>query len=50
MADQFKKHIEGYRKGGKVCPCCMETTKKESRRLARRRLKHEDRNRLREVG
>ena len=45
--DKFKRSIKGYRKGGKVCPCCMETTKKESRRLARRRLKQSDRK---EVG
>ena len=41
--DTFKRNIKGFRKGGKVCPCCRETTKRVSRRLARRRLKASDR-------
>ena len=41
--DEFKKKIEGYRKGGKTCPCCRETQSKDrSRKLARKRLKNED--------
>jgi len=42
MYDVFKVHIKGYRKGGKTCECCREVNKKESRRLARRRLKATD--------
>ena len=36
--DEFKQFIKGFRKGGQTCPCCRETEKRESRRLARRRL------------
>lgn len=41
--DDFKRHIEGYRRGGFTCPCCRETTKRHSRKLARQRLKRQDR-------
>jgi len=41
--DDFKRHIEGYRRGGRTCPCCRETTVISSRRLARRRMKQADR-------
>jgi hypothetical protein len=42
--DAFKRHIEGYRRGGKPCPCCVETSDKDSRsRMARRRLHAADR-------
>jgi hypothetical protein len=41
--DDFKRHIEGYRRGGFTCPCCRETTKRHSRKLARQRLKQQDR-------
>lgn len=41
--DDFKRHIEGYRRGGFTCPCCRETTKRHSRKLARLRLKEQDR-------
>jgi hypothetical protein len=41
--DDFKKRIEGYRRGGRTCPCCRETDPVHSRRLARRRLKQADR-------
>lgn len=41
--DDFKRHIEGYRRGGATCPCCRETTKRHSRKLARQRLKRLDR-------
>lgn len=40
--DDFKRHIEGYRRGGFTCPCCRETTKRHSRKLARQRLKRQD--------
>jgi hypothetical protein len=37
--DEFKRHIKGWRKNGKVCPCCAEyADKQQSRRTARRRL------------
>lgn len=42
--DDFKKHIKGFRnRGHGVCPCCREAPKKTATRMARRRLKHEDR-------
>jgi len=37
--DDFKKRIEGWRRGGRTCPCCRETTVRHSRTVARRRLK-----------
>jgi len=38
--NDFKRHIVGYRKGGKTCPCCVEFhDKQRSRRVARRRMK-----------
>jgi len=40
--NDFKRHIVGYRKGGKTCPCCVEFKDKQlSRRVARRRMKAE---------
>ena len=46
--NDFKRHIVGYRKGGKTCPCCVEFKDKQlSRRVARRRMKaqaHRDAN------
>jgi hypothetical protein len=41
--DDFKRHIEGYRRNGRTCPCCRETDVISSRRLARRRMKQADR-------
>jgi hypothetical protein len=42
--NEFKSHIEGWRKGGKTCPCCVEVKDKQrTRRTARRRLKQADR-------
>jgi|APSaa5957512622_1039677.scaffolds.fasta_scaffold310835_2 hypothetical protein len=49
--DDFKKHIKGFHgrrigvtgvPAGQTCPCCRETDKRHSRRLARRRLREED--------
>lgn len=40
--DDFKRHIEGWRGHGWTCPCCRETTKRHSRKLARQRLKERD--------
>ena len=47
--DDFKRKIQGFRgKGtwrhaaGQTCPCCRETDKKHSRKLARARLKQRD--------
>lgn len=56
--DDFKKHIQGFRgkrvpatgaHAGTTCPCCRETDKRHSRKLARRRLRQEDRERGRLV-
>jgi len=50
--DDFKRNIKGFRGKrvnptgaipGQTCPCCRETDKKSSRKLARRRLKQQDR-------
>jgi len=42
--NEFKSHIEGWRKGGKTCPCCVKfKDKQRTRRTARRRLKQADR-------
>lgn len=42
--NDFKRHIKGWRKGGKTCPCCVELkNKKRTRRIARRRLKFSER-------
>jgi len=42
--NEFKSHIEGWWKGGKTCPCCVEVKDKQrTRRAARRRLKQADR-------
>jgi len=42
--NEFKSHIEGWRKGGKTCPCCVkDKDKQRTRRTARRRLKQADR-------
>jgi hypothetical protein len=43
-ASPFTRHIKGFRKGGKTCPCCRETQdKQKSRRMARHRQHYEDR-------
>ena len=36
--DDFARNIVGRRKGGRTCPCCRETDKRHSRKLARHRL------------
>jgi len=48
--DAFKRNIAGFRghrtpstAPGQTCPCCRETTKRQSRPLARARLKAADR-------
>jgi len=40
--DDFKRRIEGWRGGGFTCPCCRKVPIKDSRKLARRRLRHYD--------
>tara|TARA_Y100000310_G_scaffold225525_1_gene227535 strand:- start:428 stop:634 length:207 start_codon:yes stop_codon:yes gene_type:complete len=49
--DDFKRNIKGFNGRrvnstgtvpGRTCPCCRETDKKHSRKLARRRLKQQD--------
>ena len=56
--DDFKKHIAGHHgnrsrmfgtPATQTCPCCRETDKRHSRKLARRRLRQEDRERGRLV-
>ncbi len=50
MSDPLKRHIVGFRRGGKTCPCCVEFKHKQvSRRVARRRLKPETREEVREA-
>lgn len=50
MSDPLKHHIVGFRRGGKTCPCCVEFKDKQvSRRVARRRLKPETREEVREA-
>jgi hypothetical protein len=41
--DEHKRQFKGYRKGGAICPCCRETSKRKETRLARRRLRQADR-------
>jgi hypothetical protein len=41
--DKFKAHIQGFRGAGKTCECCREVKVDASRKLARNRLKAEDR-------
>ena len=43
--DEMKRHTKGFRDRG-VCPCCRETTKREAVRLARRRIKQQDREEM----
>jgi hypothetical protein len=41
--DDHKRHVKGYRHAGRVCPCCAEAPKRQAVRMARHRLRAEDR-------
>ena len=41
--DDHKRRVKGYRRGGTVCPCCAEAPKRQAVRMARHRLRAEDR-------
>ena len=41
--DDHKRHVKGYRRAGRVCPCCTEAPKRQAVRMARHRLRAEDR-------
>lgn len=41
--DDHKRHVKGYHRAGKVCPCCAEAPKRKAARMARARLRAHDR-------
>jgi hypothetical protein len=41
--DDHKRRVKGYRRAGRVCPCCAEAPKRQAVRMARHRLRAEDR-------
>ena len=41
--DDHKRRVKGYRRAGRVCPCCREAPKRIGTRLGRRRLAEYDR-------
>ena len=46
--DEHKRNIKGFHGAGIPCACCREVVKKKATRLARRRLRQQDRKRFKE--